>query len=147
MKKISLVLISIVLLLLVSCSNQVKAPDETWEDIFLQYWNAMNNEYVHFSEDTSYDWDKVYEKYLPLFQELDYTKSDDSLKAFKYFKEIAYGVHDNHYNLSVTDGFGNTLKTSPALLKKYAAANEGNDIMDFPDVTIKGFYGDELLGI
>ena len=145
MKKISLLIIFIFLLFFVSCSSEVEAPDNSWEDVFKQYWNVMNTEYVHFSEDMSYDWDRIYEKYLPLFKTLDYTKSEDSIKAFKYFKEIAVGVHDNHYNLTVKDGLGNTLKTSPALLNKYASA--GGDIMDFPDVKVSGFMGEETVTI
>ncbi len=145
MKKISLLIISIFLLFFVSCSSEVEAPDNSWEDVFKQYWNVMNTEYVHFSEDMSYDWDRIYEKYLPLFRALDYTNSEDSIKAFKYFKEIAVGVHDNHYNLTVKDGLGNTLKTSPALLNKYASA--GGDIMDFPDVKVSGFMVEETVTI
>lgn len=132
MKKTLLLILSIILLLLVSCTNDIEAPDDSWESIFLQYWNEMNTEYVHFSDDMSYDWDSVYEEYLPKFKALDYKSSSDSLKAFRYFKEIAVGIHDNHYNLTVKDGLGNSLSTSPAMLQKYAAA--GGDIMDFPDV-------------
>ena len=146
MKKTRLILILLsVLLLLSSCSDRVKAPDDSWEDIFLQYWNEMNNEYVHFSDDSSFDWDKVYDEYLPLFQELDYTNKEDSIKAFKYFKEIAYNVHDNHYNLKVTDGFGQSLNCSPAMLQKYVAEGKKigavRDIMDWPDLTLVGNYG------
>ena len=140
MKKIRLILIlSAILMLLSSCSDRVKAPDDSWEDIFLQYWNEMNNEYVHFSDDASFDWDEVYDKYLPLFQELDYTDKEDSIIAFRYFKEIAFNVHDNHYNLKVTDGFGQSLRCSPALLQKYAET--GGDIMSWPDLTLVGNYG------
>lgn len=145
MKK-SAILFSILLVILLgltSCINDIDAPDCTWDEIFLQYWNAMNTEYVHFSDDLSYDWDKVYDDYLPKFKALDYTKSEDSITAFKYFKEIAVGVHDNHYNLTVKDGLGNTLSTSPAMLTKYAAT--GGDIMDFPDIKVAGLFGDEVL--
>ena len=133
------IILAVLLLLLSSCTDTVKAPDDSWEDIFLQFWNEMNNEYVHFSDDSSFDWDKVYEEYLPKFQELDYTNKEDSLTAFRYFKEIAVNVHDNHYNLKVTDGFGQSLSCSPAILQKYKAA--GGDIMDFPDLTLVGNYG------
>ena len=133
------IILAALLLLLASCSGEVKAPDDSWENIFLQYWNAMNNEYVHFSDDSSFDWDKVYEEYLPKFQALDYTNKEDSLTAFRYFKEIAVNVHDNHYNLKVTDGFGQSLSCSPAVLQKYKAA--GGDIMDFPDITLVGNHG------
>lgn len=148
MKKTALLILTLLAFLLVlftSCTNDIDAPDCSWDEVFLQYWNAMNTEYVHFSEDASYDWDKVYEEYLPKFKALDYTKAEDSIKAFKYFKEIAVGAHDNHYNLTVKDGLGNTLATSPAMLTKYAAA--GGDIMDFPDVKIAGLLGESLVTI
>ncbi len=132
MKKIITIILSVLILLLASCTNEVEAPDCSWDEIFLQYWNAMNTEYVHFSDDTSYDWDKIYEEYLPKFKALDYTDAEDSIKAFKYFKEIAVNVYDNHYYLQVKDGLGNTLGTSPAMLRKYRAA--GGDIMDYPDI-------------
>lgn len=134
MKKTILVILSAALLLLSSCSNTITAPDDSWESIFLQYWNQMNTEFVHFSDDSSYDWDKVYEKYLPLFQSLDFSRKSDSLKAFRYFKEIAYNAHDYHYTLTVSDGFGQKLDCMPGILKKYAAAKM--DIMDFPDITV-----------
>lgn len=143
MKKIIGLLLAALLLLAVSCTNDIEAPDTSWETTFLQYWNEMNTEYVHFSDDMSYDWDKVYEEYLPKFKALDWTSADDSVKAFKYFKEIAVGVYDNHYNLTISDGLGNSLNTSPATLRKYAAA--GGDIMDFPDVTMVDALGQESL--
>ncbi len=42
MKKISLLIIFIFLLFFVSCSSEVEAPDNSWEDVFKQYWNVMN---------------------------------------------------------------------------------------------------------
>lgn len=69
MKKTALLFLTLLALLVLftSCTNDIDAPDCSWDEVFLQYWNAMNTEYVHFSEDASYDWDKVYEEYLPKF--------------------------------------------------------------------------------
>ncbi len=134
MKKTIIILLAALLLLLSSCSNNVKAPDDSWENVFLQYWNMMNTEFVHFSDDRSYDWDAVYDKYLPLFQALDWTDKEDTVKAFTYFREIAVSAYDNHYNLTVTDAFGQKLVCSPAMLKKFAAA--GGDINDYPDIIL-----------
>lgn len=136
MKKKLILLFTMLSLILASCTNTIEAPDCSWDEIFLQYWNAMNTEYVHFSDDRTYDWDAVYDEYLPKFKALDYKNANDSITAFKYFKEIAVRVHDNHYKLTVMDGLGNTLSTSPALLNKYK--DNGGDIMDFPDITIPG---------
>lgn len=146
MKKKLILLFTILSLILASCTNTIEAPDCSWDEIFLQYWNAMNTEYVHFSDDRTYDWDAVYDEYLPKFKALDYKNANDSITAFKYFKEIAVRVHDNHYNLTVRDGLGNTLSTSPALLNKYKA--NGGDIMDFPDITIPGdLLGDKRVSV
>lgn len=138
MKKTIIILLAALLLLLSSCTNSVKAPDDSWENIFLQYWNMMNTEFVHFSDDRSYDWDAVYEEYLPRFQALDWTDKEDSVKAFAYFREIAVNAYDNHYNLTVTDAFGQKLVCSPAMLKKFAAA--GGDINDYPDIVLINKY-------
>ncbi len=146
MKKKLILLFTILALILVSCTNTIEAPDCSWDEIFLQYWNAMNTEYVHFSDDRTYDWDAVYDEYLPKFKALDYKNANDSITAFKYFKEIAVRVHDNHYNLTVRDGLGNTLSTSPALLNKYKA--NGGDIMDYPDITIPNdIWGDKKVSV
>ncbi len=136
-----IIILALIILLLASCSNEVKAPDDSWEGVFLQFWNQMNNEYVHFSEEDSINWDDVYDEYIDKFKALDFTKKEDSIKAFRYFKEIVYGVHDYHYSLVVKDKFGQVLETCPADLQKYAAA--GGDIMDYPDVTLVDKDGKE----
>ncbi len=138
-----IIILALIILLLASCSNEVKAPDDSWEGVFLQFWNQMNNEYVHFSEEDSINWDDVYDEYIDKFKALDFTKKEDSIKAFRYFKEIVYGVHDYHYSLVVKDKFGQVLETCPADLQKYAAA--GGDIMDYPDVTLVDDNGGEYL--
>lgn len=145
MKKRILLIASILVLLLSSCTNYIDAPDNSWEEIFQRFWNDMNTEYVHFSEDRTCDWDSIYEEYIPKFRSLDYTKFADSIEAFRYFKEIVVKVHDNHYNLTIKDGLGNTLSTSPALLNKYKAA--GGDIMDFPDITVPGDFGNKTVSV
>ncbi len=126
-----------VFLILVSCTNNAPDPDDialdSWEGIFRQYWSVMNTEYVHFSHDDT-DWDEVYAEYLPLFRELDYAKQEDSLEAFRLFKEIAGDLKDYHYNLIVYDNFGNSLYFNPAYEKKYADAVKNGSIMDFPDI-------------
>ncbi len=135
MKRIALIL-SLLLLLLFSCTDNAINPssfnDKTWEGIFLQYWNVMNEDYVHFSRN-DLDWDNVYNKYLPLFKALDYNKQSDSLKAFSYFKEIANNVNDFHYSLSVKDNFGSILSFRPSLEYKYRERT-GNSSESFPSI-------------
>lgn len=139
MKKIlTLLMILLSLLVLSSCTNDAKDPvDETtdsWESIFLQYWDTMSLEYVHFSEEEGLDWDAVYEKYLPLFQNLDYSKQEDSITAFKYFKEMSWQLSDYHYSLTVKDQFGNSISISPSTLQKMKKAHPDWDINDYPDI-------------
>ncbi len=143
MKKILTLVLIAILLLFTSCTNDVSAPDESWEGIFLTFWNTMNSEYAHFSDDTSLDWDDVYDEYLPKFQTLDFSKSEDSLAAFKYFKEIVWNLKDYHYTIGVFDNFGNKLVTKPAMLQKWAAGDSSRDIMEFPDIR----YGDKITSV
>ena len=139
MKKILTVLITVLaLLVLASCTNDIKDPiddkTETWESIFQQYWNTMSQEYAHFSEEENLDWDAVYDEYLPLFQALDYTKQEDSMTAFKYFKAICWQLKDYHYALKVSDAFGTYIQISPSGLQKMKAVHPDWDINDYPDV-------------
>ncbi len=138
MKKIlSALLMTLAILLVISCTNDVKDPaDETvssWSDAFQRYWDVMNLEYVHFSEEDGLDWDSVYAEYAPKFAELDYDNEADSVKAFTYFKEIAWNLKDYHYALRIFDKKGNMLQFSPAVLQKFKK-NSGKDINEYPDV-------------
>lgn len=149
MKKIlTFLMILLALIVLSSCTNDVKDPMneeiDSWETVFCKYWDAMSLEYVHFSEETDLDWDAVYEKYLPLFKELDFEKREDSITAFKYFKEMAWQLSDYHYALIITDNFNNQLKLSPSTLQKMKKEHPDWDINDYPDVICvndKGYQG------
>lgn len=136
MKKILTLSLILLLLLFSSCTNDIEAPDDTWESIFLKFWSAMNTEYVHFSDDTDLDWDDIYDEYLPLFKELDFSTSDDTVTAFRYFKEIVWNLKDYHYKLAISDKYGNTLNCSPSMLQKWVAGDENRDIMEYPDLTL-----------
>ena len=133
-KALSLILIIVSLVLLSSCTVESVAPDDSWESVFLQFWNEMNMEYVHFDNETDLDWDEVYDKYLPLFKNLDYSNVEDSLTAFMYFKEIAINIDDGHYQLTVRDNFNNSLYMSPSTERKWMAATESGNSNGFPDV-------------
>ena len=133
----SIALLITLLSLLLSCTNDAIDPSSitsvgSWEKTFLKYWNVMNTEYVHFSEDPI-DWDSIYDTYLPLFKALDWDNEDDSIMAFKYFKEIAINLKDNHYNLTVADGHGNTLSFSPAFERKWSEASS-ESYLDYYDI-------------
>ncbi len=136
MKKILTLILTALLFLFISCTNDIAAPDDTWEALFQKFWDQMNTEYVHFSNETDLDWDEVYEEYMPKFKELDFSSSDDSVTAFRYFKEIVWNIKDYHYNLTVYDINGNHLVCSPSMLQKWVASDKNRDIMDYPDLVL-----------
>ena len=149
MKKVlSIIMIMLALLVLASCTNDVSDPinyveGDSWEGVFKEFWETMSLEYVHFSEEEGLDWDEVYEKYLPHFQELDWEKESDTLTAFSYFKAIVWQLSDYHYSLMVNDNFGNYIMISPSTLQKMKKAHSDWDINDYPDVYSMKFYLDE----
>lgn len=143
MKKRILLIIAVVISLIVlfSCTAEAASPDDSsidsWENIFLQYWNVMNTEYPRFDTETDLDWDEVYEKYLPLFRELDYSDKEDSITAFGYFKEIAIRIDDCHYELIVRDNFKSFLWMNPSRERKWENKSGGNN-SSYPDVSSDG---------
>lgn len=138
MKKTLAMIITIASILIISsCTAGAAAPDDSWESVFLQFWNTMNMEYVRFSAQADLDWDTVYEKYLPLFRGLDYSNEEDSIKAFGYFKEIAINIDDCHFDLIVRDNFKNYLWMSPARERKWESRS-GRKSSSFPDVSSDG---------
>ncbi len=147
--KFTLILFLLALLLLPSCSDNpkealtakltkttnitdpAKLKGNDWPSLFEEFWTVMNEDYIHFTfEDT--DWDAVYKNYIDKFKALDYSKPEDSFKAFRLFNEIVWKLSDYHYHLTVSDNFGYTLDARPAVLQKWAAT--GGDIMDFPNI-------------
>ena len=140
MKKVQpiLLLFIVSLVLLSSCTVESVAPDDSWESVFLQFWNAMNMEYAHFDIESNLDWDDVYDKYLPLFRELDYANEKDTVKAFTYFKEITIDISDCHFRLIVRDNFNNFLQMIPADERKWMSADQNHDHTHFPDMSYGG---------
>ena len=144
-KLLSIIMILLALIVLASCTNDVSDPinyveGDSWEGVFKEFWETMSLEYVHFSEEEGLDWDEVYEKYLPLFQKLDWNNQGDSLTAFSYFKAIVWQLSDYHYSLQVNDNFGNFIMISPSTLQKMKKAHPDWDINDYPDVYMLKFY-------
>ena len=141
MKRIlSILTILLALLVLVSCTNDISDPAKsgepsTWKDVFLTFWNTMNTEYVHFESEPDLDWDGVYSEYLQRFEKLNFKLQSDSMKAFSCFKEIALKIKcDNHYELTISDGFGSYLAITPAAERKWEAAGENRKIESYPDI-------------
>ncbi len=111
-----------------------KPPDDSWASLFQKFWDAMNTEYVHFFEETDLDWDDVYDEYKPKFEELDFSSSDDTITAFRYFKEIVWNIKDYHYRITFYDIYGNRLSCVPAMLQKWEEGDSGRSVMEYPDI-------------
>lgn len=141
-RALSILFLTALILILPSCTYDISKPDDysldSWESIFLQYWNMMNAEYVRFEADTDLDWDEVYSKYLPLFSALDYSNEKDSITAFRYFKEIAINIKDCHYKLIVRDNFKNFLWMEPRRERLWESKN-GKDNSSYADVISNGY--------
>ena len=139
MKKIlSFLLILLALIVLASCTNDISDPyedaEDSWENVFKEYWETMSLEYVHFSEESGLDWDAVYDEYLPKFQKLNFEDVKDTVTAFKYFKEMSWQLSDYHYSLTISDNFGNIIQISPSTLQKMKKDHPDWDINDYPDI-------------
>ena len=74
---------------------------KNFSDLFEQYWNGMNVNYIYWDVDTT-NWDNIYIKYKPIFANLDLNNITDVRKSVGYFKEISRNLIDNHYYLSFT---------------------------------------------
>ncbi len=61
----------------------------------------MNSRYVFWKEDST-DWDAMYAKYKPLFDELDMYKTQDLKNSVQYFREMTAKLIDGHYSITFT---------------------------------------------
>jgi len=101
-QKFFILLISICL---TSCKKEIAdlngKDDKQLGKVFIQFWDKMNNQYVYWDKDTT-NWNAVYKKYKPLFNQL--TNSDEDKKmAVSYLKEMTSTLIDNHFNITFQD--------------------------------------------
>ncbi len=89
----------------VSCRKEVNALNQTgttftgnFSQVFDDFWNNMNNNYVFWSIDTT-NWDNMYKIYSPLFSKLNLYDTTDEITAKNYFKTMVDGLTDSHYTL------------------------------------------------
>lgn len=135
MKKLILLLISIILLLAVSCNlTNPKSPIEfltkdasTWEEVFKGYWAGLSDSYVFWNiDDANNEWDNIYTEYLPKFRSLGKVNYDDratTKEAAILLFDMSKNLSDGHFSLNVRKGHrpGNVYAFSPAdfrLIKK-----------------------------
>lgn len=111
----------------------------TYPEIFEQFWNGMNNNYVYWSIDPT-DWDAVYTKYKPLFANLNISNDDDRKKAQDYFTEMTKNLVDAHYTIFFNENFlysgSSSSYIKPTRSKKDALFNTNPDSVFYADETL-----------
>jgi len=98
-----------------SISEYSDANVKSYGDLFQVFWNVMNQRYCDLNEQTgvsSLNWDQVYAKYKPKFDELktfqhtsEHTQAEilaDNAKAKLYFQEIVDNILDQHFYVKIT---------------------------------------------
>lgn len=100
--------LSIILLCLFICFSCKKVVfpinnhiPQNFNDVFEQFWNKMNVNYVYWDVDTT-NWNAMYLKYKPLFAKLDLNNTADIKKSVAYFKTMTKTIIDGHYYISFT---------------------------------------------
>ena len=89
-------------------ANDIKS----YSDLFDVFWNTMNQKYNYFYEQSSFNWETVYNEYAPKFKKLktfnrdkQYSKaeiSEDCNKAIEYITEIIDPIIDRHFYVKIS---------------------------------------------
>jgi hypothetical protein len=110
MRKKSILAICLIVPLLVACNtNTIPAPssyvDGTWAGLFKGYWSSMNSNYIFWDLDSpTREWDTAYEQYIGKFEALgtiDYSDTETTKKALRYFYDISKNLSDGHYRFGL----------------------------------------------
>lgn len=104
MKLITLLLL---LFLLAGCKKDISnpvsnQPPTTFGQVFDDFWNDMNVNYVYWDIDTT-SWDAVYQRYKPLFGGLRFGDTADLRTSVGYFRKITDGLIDHHFSITFDD--------------------------------------------
>lgn len=94
---------------------------DNFSQIFIQFWDKMNYQYVYWDKEST-DWNLVYKKYKPLFDQLG-NSDEDKRKAATYFQQMTSGLTDNHFSISFNDGVLSNLTVNPAYDRKIRSEN------------------------
>jgi carboxyl-terminal processing protease len=93
-------------MLFTSCNKTVSSgngnTDSTatsFSEVFEKFWNGMNTNYIYWDIDTT-NWDAIYYKYKPLFEQLDLNNKTDVQKSVSYFRQMTYGLVDGHFQIT-----------------------------------------------
>ncbi len=91
-------------------SNQ---PPSTFSQVFADFWNDMNVNYVYWDIDTT-NWDAVYQQYKPVFSSLRIGDTADLAASVGYFRKMTDGLVDHHFSITFTDGVLKDSSIDPA---------------------------------
>lgn len=107
MKRIVIIAACLFTVSLVSCRRTpetVLKPSEyycsTWLEVFDAFWDGMNYSYVFWDIDPT-DWDEVYDRYRPEFEQLGDWSEETLDDAQRLFEEITANLIDHHYALTL----------------------------------------------
>jgi len=122
-KKFSFILIC---LIISSCkketsNGQANGTIDSLPLIFAHFWDKMNNQYVYWDKETT-DWNLIYKKYKPLFDQLNNTE-EDKRKAMLYFKQMTSNLIDNHFSITFQEPPLIGTVITPSLDRKINAEN------------------------
>lgn len=123
---IKLYTVIIICVLTNSCKKENMASDftenpDSFHKIFIQFWEKMNNQYVYWDRENT-DWNDVYDKYKPIFDNL--TNNDvDKRKSIYYFKEMTSDLIDGHFLITFNDKLLADSIINPSMARKIKSTN------------------------
>jgi C-terminal processing protease CtpA/Prc len=81
----------------------------------------MNYQYIYWDKENT-NWDQIYKKYKPLFDNLK-NNDKDYLIAATYFEEMVTNLMDNHFQVIFNQGLLSNFTINPAIKRKSKANN------------------------
>jgi carboxyl-terminal processing protease len=99
-------LLFVPLFLLTACKKDIynpltTQPSSTFSQVFDEFWNDMNVNYVYWDVDTT-NWDMVYRQYKSVFSGLRLDDTADLSRSVNYFRKITDGLIDHHFSITFT---------------------------------------------
>ena len=132
------------------------AKSDTWEDLFKALWTGLSDNYVFWDiDDANGEWDKVYEEYLPKFQELgaiDTRDEEATKKGTILLFDSVKNLSDGHFNI---EAFGTSFSSSYyRMIKEDYPDMQDEEILDKLydfynnyDLLPSDFYGEDAKSI
>jgi hypothetical protein len=93
-----------------------------FSQVFDEFWNDMDINYVYWDIDTT-NWNAMYNRYKPLFAQLDLQDNNDVQKSVGYFRQMVDGLIDSHYSIGFISTSIAAMSVFPALDRKERLGN------------------------